>query len=55
MKEYGDIFLSRGQNITNEKILNHMLNGFYSNYDLIVVMLNFRPESKFDKPTLCDV
>lgn len=48
MKEYSDILLSEGQNITDEKILNHILDG------LVVVMLNYRLESKFHKLTLQD-
>lgn len=54
IKEYDDILLSRGLNITNEDILNHILDGLDSDYDPILVMLNSMLESKFDKPTLQD-
>lgn len=54
MKEYEDILILRGHNITDEKILNHILDDLDFNYDFVVVMLNSRFESKFDKPILLD-
>lgn len=55
MKEYRNILLSRGQHITGGEILNHILDWLDFDYDLVVVMLNSKLESKFDKPTIQDV
>lgn len=55
MKEYIEILLFGIRSITDDEVLSQILDGLDSDYDLVVVSLNSRIESKYDKPTLQDV
>lgn len=55
MKEYVEILLFGIRSITDDEVLSQILDGLDSDYDLVVVSLNSRIESKYDKPTLQDV
>lgn len=52
MKNYVEILLSRGQNITDQEVINYILDGLDSQYDPIVASLATRLESKFETLTL---
>lgn len=52
MKECAHILLSGGHNISNDEVINYMLDGLDSDYDPVIASITTRHESKYDKLTL---
>lgn len=49
MKEYVEIRLPERYNSSDDELLNHILDGFDSEYDSVVITLNSKIKSKYDK------
>lgn len=54
MKDYAKILLSGGQSVTDEEIINYILDGLDSKYDLVVASFIARLEFKFETLTLLE-
>lgn len=52
MKNYVDILVSGGQNISDDEVITYIFYGLDSDYDPIVASITPRLESKYDKLTL---
>lgn len=51
MKNYVDILVSGGQNISDDEVITYIFDGLDSDYDPIVASITPRLESKYDKLT----